>query len=166
MKKIIIFIIGAVVLISLTVSAVVYLNTAEPHRDLSYGAYLLPTDSEAGYAITVYDLSGSIKTKDLSAEVTLTEPIKGLDSSLSLEFIKEYQKMGNKLEMLRTNWWLKFGSFKYDLVLQIDNEISKSQDVFFVNTDKKVMYTLCKISDDVFCFGRISLSDAQLDMLS
>lgn len=165
MKKVYIIAFAIVLAISTTMS-VVYLNTAEPHRDLSYGAYLLPTDSEAGYAITVYDLSGSIKTKDLSADVTLTEPIKSLDSSLSLEFIKEYQKMGNKLEMLRTNWWLKLGSFKYDLVLQIDNEISKSQDVFFVNTDKKIMYTLCKISDGVFRFGRISLSDAQLDMLS
>lgn len=164
--RIVIIIIAALLLCALVTGALVWLNYEGGYRSLGYGMIFRPYDLEGEdarqYKIDVYDLSGKIKTPTDNGDFDLGERTTTVSWEDTVEFIliDHEGEHDGLLEMLRSNYWEKLGSFKYDKVIVINDEIR-----YFVNTRKGVMYTYVVHNGTPIGWGVKPLTDRQIEIL-
>lgn len=165
--RIVLIIIAVLLLCALVKGAHAWLNYEGAHRDLGYGVILRPYDLDGEearqYKIDVYDLSGRIKTPTDNGDFDLGEHTATVPWEDTIEFILIDQRgeHGGLLDMLRSNYWEKLGSFKYDKVIVINDDIR-----YFVNTRKGVMYTYVVHNGTPIGWGVKPLTDRQIEIIT
>lgn len=168
--RIILWVAICIIAVLLILNVILYFIWVPPHRDLGYGALFLWTDEmskeEAAEKsnIKVYDISGRIRTKELSADVVLNDPVNEVSGESVIIFLDEHLNTDNGcLDMLYSNYWKTIGSFKYDAVIVYTSNYGSSA-TYFVNTKKEVMYRLID-TGGTYTWGAKTLTVRQAEVL-